>query len=137
PDYQSAERSSGGGAHCVRLCDGRLYPLPRSAQLSPAKVCSAMCPAAQTKVFNGSPEHAVAADGARYADLPNAFAFRQRVVPDCTCTGHGMGGLAHLDIDTDPTLRAGDVVAGADGLTVFRGAGQAPYKQNDFVPLDG
>jgi hypothetical protein len=136
PDYPSAERSSGGGTNCVRLCDGRFYPLPRSGQISPAKVCSAMCPAAQTKVFNGSPEHAVAADGTRYADLTTAFAFRQHIVPDCTCTGHGTGGLAHLDIDTDPTLRAGDVVASADGLTVFRGAGQLPYKQNDFVPLD-
>ena len=140
-DYSPAERSSGGGGgtYCVRLCDGRYYPIPRSAsgQFSPAKMCSAMCPAAQTQVFNGNPEHAVAADGTHYADLTTAFAYRQHIVPDCSCTGHGTGGLAPLDVDSDPTLRAGDVVAGKDNLTVFKGAGQLPYKPEDFAVLDG
>jgi hypothetical protein len=134
PEYR--ERV-GGGSYCVRLCDGRYYPIGRAGNgaFSPARICSAMCPAAQTQVFNGQPEQGVAADGTRYTELPNAFAYRQRVVPNCTCTGHGGGGLAPLDIDSDPTLRPGDVVASPAGLTVFRGAGQLPYRPSDFTPL--
>jgi len=144
PDFSNrAERpaggNGGGGTYCVRLCDGRYFPMPRAsngAQLNPAKVCSALCPAAQTQVFNGHPDHAVASDGTRYADLANAFAYRDRVAPDCSCTGRGPGGLAQIDIESDPTLRAGDVVAMAEGLAVFKGANQFPYKTADFTPIE-
>jgi hypothetical protein len=122
----------------VRLCDGRYFPLPRAtngAQLNSAKVCSALCPAAQTQVFNGHPDHGTAVDGTRYADLANAFVYRDRVAPDCSCTGRGPGGLAQIDVESDPTLRAGDVVATAAGLTVFKGGSQFPYKTADFTPV--
>jgi hypothetical protein len=130
----------GSGTLCVRMCDGRHFPIPRTANgvaLNAAKVCSSLCPAAQTKVFNGSkPDHAVASDGARYSDLENAFVYRERVVENCSCTGNGPGGLAQIDIETDPTLRAGDVVATADGLAVFKGSRSYPYKTADFTPVD-
>ena len=35
----------------------------------------------------------------------------------------------------DPSLRAGDVVATADGLMVFRGSPGSGHKEKDFVPL--
>lgn len=35
----------------------------------------------------------------------------------------------------DPSLRAGDVVATADGLMVFRGSPGSRHKEKDFVPL--
>lgn len=145
PDYhprrQGAEAGlRGGGTNCVRLCDGRYFPLPTSTnglRLDPVKVCSALCPATQTKVFNGgNMEYARATDGTRYADLDNAFAFRDKIVPDCSCTGKGPGGLAQIDVESDPTLRAGDVVMTASGATVFRGSGQFPYKTADFTPVD-
>ena len=44
----------GGGrsvAYCVRLCDGRYFPIQRHANASPAQLCSAFCPAAKTQVF--------------------------------------------------------------------------------------
>ncbi|MCC7346984.1 MAG: DUF2865 domain-containing protein, partial [Variibacter sp.] len=120
----AAPRNS--GVHCVRLCDGRHFPLPRSAggaKLDPVKVCSALCPAAKTQVFHGGAmEHAVASDGTRYADLDEAFTYRDKIVPDCSCTGHGPGGLAQIDIESDPTLRAGDVVVTASGPSIFRGS---------------
>jgi hypothetical protein len=123
----------------VRLCDGKYFPLPKAAssgQVSPVKVCSALCPRAATKVFNGSdPARAVALDGTRYDDLDNAFVYRERVVADCTCTGNGPGGLAQIDIESDPTLRAGDIVAQATGLQVFNGSGRFPYKSADFTPV--
>lgn len=127
------------GVHCVRLCDGRYFPLPRGvngARLDPVKVCSALCPAAKTQVFNGgNMEHAVASDGTRYADLDEAFTFREKVVPDCSCTGQGSGGLAQIDVESDPTLRVGDVVVTADGPTVFRGSNHFPYRSADFSPV--
>jgi hypothetical protein len=143
PDYQRGERQSGetafgSGAVCVRMCDGRSFPLPRGlgGQLSPAKVCNALCPNAQTQVFNGSNlEYAVSSNGTRYADLNTAFAFRERIVPDCSCTGRGPGGLAHIDIESDPTLRAGDIVVQASGATIFKGSGHYPYNTADFTPI--
>src|SRR5262245_14373132 len=32
-------------AYCVRLCDGRYFPLERHAPASPAELCTAFCPA--------------------------------------------------------------------------------------------
>jgi hypothetical protein len=128
----------GGGVYCVRLCDGRYFPVPRAGNgaVSSAKVCNALCPRAQTKVFNGSdPTHSVANDGTRYADLENALVYRERVVPDCSCTGHGPGGLAQIDIESDPTLREGDVVVKPTGLVAFRGSATYPYKSADFTPI--
>ena len=139
PERPSADAGRGSGTSCVRLCDGRHFPLPRaasSAALNPAKVCSALCPAAKTQVFHGSNmDYASASDGTRYADLDNAFVYREKIVPDCSCTGNGPGGLAQIDIESDPTLRAGDVVATASGLAVFKGSQQFPYKTADFTPV--
>src|ERR1044072_1242879 len=44
------EQSYGGGgpAYCVRLCDGRYFPLQPHPSASPAQLCSAFCPASQT-----------------------------------------------------------------------------------------
>lgn len=133
--------SSGGGqAYCVRLCDGRYFPLPRAthAAVSPAKVCDALCPAAKAQVFHGSdPTQSVAADGTRYANLKNALLYRQKLVTDCSCTGEGPGGLARIDLESDPTLRAGDVVVQAEGPAVFNGSAQFPRRSADFTPIRG
>jgi hypothetical protein len=111
---------SGGGrgvAFCVRLCDGRHFPIQRHANASPVQLCSAFCPATKTQVFNGSQiDHAVASTGARYADLDNAFVYRQKVVDNCTCNGKDSFGLVRIDIAADPTLRQGDIVATGDNV---------------------
>jgi hypothetical protein len=111
--------SSGGGrvGYCVRLCDGRYFPIQRYANASPAQICNAFCPAAQTQVFNGSQiDHAYAANGQRYADLDNAFVYRQRIVEGCSCNGKDAFGLARIDVAADPTLRPGDIVATGDNV---------------------
>ncbi len=112
--------SSGGGgrvAYCVRLCDGRYFPIQRNANASPAQLCSAFCPAARTQVFNGSQiDHAYAGGGQRYADLENAFVYRQRIVEGCSCNGKDSFGLARLDVASDPTLRPGDIVSSGDNV---------------------
>jgi hypothetical protein len=109
-------------AYCVRLCDGRYFPMLRTAQATPVEMCNAFCPASTTKVFSGSPiERAVASDGTRYDDLDNAFAYRKKISPDCTCNGHDLFGNALMDISSDPTLRTGDLISTRDGLVPFAG----------------
>ena len=116
----SAPSSGGGGgrvAYCVRLCDGRYFPIQRHANANPVEICNAFCPATQTQVFNGSQiDHAYAGNGARYADLNNAFVYRKKIVDGCTCNGRDSFGVARIDVASDPTLRPGDIVATGDNV---------------------
>lgn len=130
--------SSGGGAYCVRLCDGRYFPLQRQGDMTPADLCNAFCPATRTKVFfGGDIEGARAHDGTRYAALPNAFVYRDRLVGDCSCNGRTSYGLANLDAARDPTLRPGDIIATKDGLLTFRGTrSRRGGDTADFTPID-
>ena len=83
PSGDAPQVSHGGGrvAYCVRLCDGRYFPMQRHANATSIQLCNAFCPAAKTQVFNGSQiDHAVAANGARYANLDNAFVYREKIV---------------------------------------------------------
>ena len=125
----------GGGTYCVRTCDGRFFPIQRHASTSAAELCKAFCPAAQTMIFTGGKiDYAVGSNGRRYADLDNAFAYRDRVVDNCTCNGKDPYGLVRIDTSTDPTLRPGDIVATKEGLVSFNGGkgGQAA----NFTPIN-
>ena len=127
-------------AYCVRLCDGRYFPMPRNVgtpHSSPDKICNALCPASPTKVYTGSEiDQASAADGTRYSTLGNAFVYRERMNPECTCTGKDIGGTVAMDIQSDPTLRPGDIVVTKNGVMVFRGSKQVPYQTSDFIPAE-
>jgi Protein of unknown function (DUF2865) len=128
------ERRSGGPSvtYCVRLCDGHPFPV-QSSNSSPAQACASMCPAAATKVFaGGNIDYAVAFDGKRYAELPNAFVYRKQLVAGCTCNGKTAGGLVSADVKSDPTLRPGDIVATNDGLVSYRGSNG---KGAEFTPV--
>jgi hypothetical protein len=112
--------SIGGGtgravAYCVRLCDGRYFPMQRHSNATSIQLCNAFCPAAKTQVFNGSQiDQAVASNGTRYASLQNAFVYREKIVPNCTCNGKNEFGLANIDVKSDPTLKPGDIVSTGD-----------------------
>jgi hypothetical protein len=121
-------------AFCVRLCDGRHFPLEHMTNTTPIETCRAMCPASKTKVFfGGEIGGAVAKDGQHYGDLDNAFVYRKQMIANCTCNGKDAFGLAPFDMSSDPTLRPGDIVSTKDGFVAYSGArGQgAP-----FTPLD-
>lgn len=123
-----------GTVFCVRTCDGRYFPLQRHAGASPAELCKSFCPTAQTMVFSGGKiDYAVAPNGTRYADLDNAFAYRDKVVEDCTCNGKDALGLARTSPVSDPTLRPGDIVATNDGLVNFHGRAA---NTAEFTPID-
>jgi hypothetical protein len=136
--HQPSVPSVGYGTvtYCVRLCDGRYFPLQHHAGATPIQLCSAFCPAAKTQVFSGSPiDHATAGNGTRYADLENAFVYRQQIVPGCTCNGRDSFGLAHIDVAQDTTLRAGDIVVTAGGPQRFNGSQADLRKGKGFTPV--
>lgn len=110
-------------AFCVRTCDGFYFPVNSNSGLSTAESCRALCPAAETKMFaGGNIDTAAASDGSRYSAMPNAFAYRKKVVSgSCSCNGKSAFGLTQLDVYTDKTLRPGDIVATPDGLAAFTG----------------
>jgi hypothetical protein len=115
---------SGGQAYCVRTCDGRYFPITASDNQTRAASCNSFCPASETKVvYGGNIDNAVTDAGKPYSELPNAFRYRTEVVAGCSCNGKDQFGLAPVKIENDPTLRKGDIVAGAGGLMVAgRGA---------------
>lgn len=119
---------------CVRTCDGQFFSVQARPGMSAAEACSSFCPATPTKVFAGSNINtAVASDGTRYSDLATAFSFREKLVAGCTCNGKSPGGLASMDVNKDPTLRPGDIVATKNGLVAFTGASN---NIANFTPID-
>src|SRR6266404_4760678 len=127
-----ATRSEDGVAFCVRLCDGRYFPIQRHSGASSAQTCSSLCPASATKIYIGNGiDHAVAPDGKRYSELATAFAYRKKIVPGCTCNDRDAFGLVTTPVADDPTLRAGDIVATKAGLMVYSGGANGPT----FTPI--
>jgi hypothetical protein len=121
-------------AYCVRLCDGRYFPIQRTSGVDPAVACNSFCPASTTKIFSGSAiDHAVARDGTRYSDLKNAFVYRTRIVADCTCNGKDPAGLVTTRVENDPTLRQGDIVATNNGFVAYTGGRRHSAA---FTPID-
>jgi hypothetical protein len=113
------QRFGGGQAYCVRSCDGRYFPVAGTDKESRAAACSSLCPKADTELVYGSPiDNAATESGKPYSKLPNAFRYRNELVADCSCNGTDAVGLARVEIANDPTLRGGDIVAGANGLVV-------------------
>jgi hypothetical protein len=118
--------------YCVRLCDGRYFPIQRTGRANAAQMCKSFCPAAETKVFSGGDiDHAAASDGTRYANLDNAFTYRERTVADCTCNGRDPYGLVTLNPESDPTLQNGDIVATNEGFMVYN----THRRHAEFTPV--
>ncbi len=103
-----------------------IFRSPASSEQGRAIACDSFCPASETKVVYGSSiDNASTQNGKSYSELPNAFRYRNEMVAGCTCNGSSQTGLAPVKIEDDPTLRKGDIVAGADGLEVAeRSAGR-------------
>jgi hypothetical protein len=125
----------GGQAYCVRSCDGRYFPLQGSDKESRAASCNSFCPASKTEVVYGSHiDDAATTSGKPYSELPNAFRYRTEIVAGCTCNGKDQFGLARVKVEDDPTLRKGDLVAGADGLMVAGRSADRRGASLDFTP---
>jgi hypothetical protein len=127
----------GGTAYCVRGCDGRYFPAQGNDAESKAQSCKSFCPASETSLVYGSNiDDATTENGKPYSDMPNAFRYRNEIVAGCTCNGKDPVGLAQVKVEDDPTLRKGDIVAGADGLVVAsRNANDRRGVAMNFSPL--
>lgn len=127
----------GGTAYCVRGCDGRYFPAQGADNESKAQSCKSFCPTSETTlVYGANIDDATTTSGKSYSDLPNAFRYRKEIVQGCTCNGKTSVGLAPVKVEDDPTLRKGDIVAGADGLVVAnRSAGDRRGVAVNFSPL--
>jgi len=138
--HPSSAGSAMAVAYCVRLCDGRYFPLPLltgSSHTTPIALCKALCPASKTRIYVGiNIDRAFAANGVRYSALSTAFRFRKELITDCTCNGRGFLGTATIVIEADPTLRAGDIVATRQGLQVFTGTARVTHHARDFSPIE-
>lgn len=137
PEGPLAQGSGGKvSAYCVRLCDGRFFPVQGRERAGADNMCHAFCPASATKTFVGSAiNHARAHDGQAYTDLANAYVFREKLVADCTCNGRDALGLAPVDISLDTTLRQGDMVATTDGILAYQGERAALNGKPEFTPI--
>jgi hypothetical protein len=127
--------SLGVAGYCVRLCDGRYFPLPRlQSSAASAQICESMCPKSRTLVLWGnSIDQARAANGSRYSDVATAFNYRSRIVPNCTCNGTDAFGTAAISIRADITLRPGDVVVTEKGARIFVGFSDDRREVREFV----
>ena len=132
-----APRVAGSGpAFCVRGCDGKYFPVHARGNATPAQLCQAFCPASATKVYFGSNiDYATSANGERYANSENAFAYRKALRADCTCNGKDPGGLAPIDISLDGSLRPGDVLATSSGLVAYSGVRVGNDQTAEFTPV--
>ena len=120
--------------HCVRMCDGKHFPLLNRGGNSPVAMCQAFCPASEAKVFFGSSiDRAISMDGERYSETKNAYAYRKALSPDCTCNGRNPAGLAPVDLSMDSTLRPGDIIATGTGLVAY--SGPRGGRGGDFTPI--
>ena len=133
----ATQRVAGSGpAFCVRGCDGKYFQVNARGNATPAQLCQAFCPASATKVYFGSNiDYATSANGERYANSENAFAYRKALRADCTCNGRNPGGLAPIDISLDGSLRPGDVVATTSGLVAYSGIRVGNDQTAEFTPV--
>ena len=94
---------------CVRLCDGRYFPVQRHSGVGSAKSCSSFCPASATKIYNGnSINHAVALDGKRYSELPARL---------CSGRGSSLAAPLHLQWPADQTATTFTPISSYAGLS--------------------
>src|SRR5262245_35617861 len=78
---------------CVRLCDGYYFPIsaatPQTRFARDADACNASC-GSEARLFyhpnvGGNVDTMLDLTGLAYSALPNAFKYRQALVPGCAC----------------------------------------------------
>lgn len=118
-DPGSTPRVSTFRTVCVRTCDGFFFPVSyqttQNAFRRDEAICHATCPGAEAKLFaypnpGGQMEQAFGVDGAKYADLPNAFRYRKEFVGGCSCKPEGMSWAEALAGVEDKTVKKGDII---------------------------
>lgn len=121
PDGSIIDEKPRGGSEavCVRTCDGGFFPVSYSARRANLadlqEMCTALCPAAEVKLYTRSMRDmktAVSIDGEPYTSLENAFKYEKTVVPQCSCRKPGQSWAEAL-VDAERLLgegRKGDIL---------------------------
>ncbi len=103
----------------MRGCDGRYFPITGPDNQGRVAACNSFCPDGRDQ-SGLRQQYRRRRDRSRQARFGIAERLRHRneIVAGCTCNSKDQFGLAPVSIENDPTLRKGDIVAGADGLLV-------------------
>lgn len=90
---------------CVRTCDGYFFPVSFSTTTrqfgKDEKACNSLCPGTEMKLYYHRTSTETAEDmisarnGKRYDKLPNAFAYRTKFNPSCSCQYKSKQRLAY------------------------------------------
>lgn len=104
PPPEDTTPRGGAKAVCVRSCDGGFFPVSYSARRGNnddlEELCHALCPNAETQLFtyslSGDIDQAVSNDGTPYKSMPNAFRYRTKFDPACTCKPPNMSWVQAL-----------------------------------------
>ena len=119
PDANPNTMQEGGGYRtvCVRMCDGFYFPISFATTQArfgdDEALCKRQCPAADVALFYyGNPgqdiQQAQSLGGQSYAQLPNAFKYRNEFNPSCSCRGPGQSWADALG--QDQTIQRGDII---------------------------
>jgi Protein of unknown function (DUF2865) len=143
PYSGQSEQSGTFRTICVRTCDGYFFPI--SFATTPSKfrddeqTCQRMCPAAEVSLYtyhNPGEEvtQAVGLNGRLYTELPNAFHYRTKLDPACSCRKPGQSWADALKAVDDNTVEQGDIVVNAQRSQQLAqpriGADGKPIKQD-------
>jgi len=147
---QRVARGSGYRTLCVRTCDGYYFPISHSSSSSvfgiEESLCQARCPGTEVALYahpNWSEDvgDAVSLAGARYSDLPTAFAYRRDYNPSCTCRGATETAMTVIAGGYDPSAVLPSFSAGLPPVPEMKPArGEDPEtlanRAGDFDPRD-
>ena len=147
-EEQDASNARGGSqALCVRTCDGGYFPMSVSARRRDLgdlqELCTALCPGTEAKLYTRVPGRdvstAVASDGERYSDLPNALKFEKTFDKSCSCRPANKSWVEAL-ADAERLLgddRRGDIVVTperAEELSKLAGPAGGRERSKKFDP---
>jgi len=143
PDYGATpwgpDQSSTFRTVCVRTCDGFYFPISFSTVPSKfqddERQCQQMCPAAEVALFSyrnpgEDVSQAVSSAGKPYAQLPNAFRYRQEFNAACSCKKPGQSWGEALG-PNDPTLERGDIIVTEEKAKALSQPKPEPAKGKD------
>ena len=147
-EEEAGSNARGGSqALCVRTCDGGYFPMSVSARRRDLgdlqELCSALCPGTEAKLYTRVPGRdvstAVAGDGGRYSDLPNALKFEKTFDKTCSCRPPNKSWVEAL-ADAERLLgedRRGDIVVTperAEELSKLAGPSGGRDRSKKFDP---
>ena len=123
-------------AYCVRLCDGRYFPIQRHAGISPGAGLQFILPGEPRPRFTAAAASSMRSRRTASATPTSstAFIYREKLVRAAPATARMRSGWSPPRSQDDPTLRPGDIVATNRGSWPNGGGGRQQFHA-DRSPL--